>query len=399
MYEMGEDALVPRARSRLPVMCAAGLGFLTLAFAWLLDSDRFSERAGMIAFGLMLERFIYSIFLLAEELVFHSRQRYHGRTSEIFWACFSGSGILGMCAVFLMLTLGGVTFSVEQWSTFNLMCAGYMLLNSLGVLGPAPVEISEICEAKKMNVAHGLAWSFYIGYLKFVLPDLEEKVREYSSRRERLSSPRLHILLPLNARVPNKPEEEDTNVLFHENLPELKLDRAGVRKRSYKNSVYKITHNNETFSCVLEYATPLLTLYQMSQESSAGFGERERKQQVLLFYRTLSQILDNSLECRNRYRLILLNDEHTGDPHYLSRELFQHLRQQDGEIYMDPPNEVHPVPEEGPVGNCNGALRNTFHEEPVSDNPTLMFSSPQSLRSEPVETTDYFNQSNVLKRN
>lgn len=399
MYEMGEDALVPRARSRLPVMCAAGLGFLTLAFAWLLDSDRFSERAGMIAFGLMLERFIYSIFLLAEELVFHSRQRYHGRTSEIFWACFSGSGILGMCAVFLMLTLGGVTFSVEQWSTFNLMCAGYMLLNSLGVLGPAPVEISEICEAKKMNVAHGLAWSFYIGYLKFVLPDLEEKVREYSSRRERLSSPRLHILLPLNARVPNKPEEEDTNVLFHENLPELKLDRAGVRKRSYKNSVYKITHNNEMFSCVLEYATPLLTLYQMSQESSAGFGERERKQQVLLFYRTLSQILDNSLECRNRYRLILLNDEHTGDPHYLSRELFQHLRQQDGEIYMDPPNEVHPVPEEGPVGNCNGALRNTFHEEPVSDDPTLMFSSPQSLRSEPVETTDYFNQSNVLKRN
>lgn len=35
---------------------------------------------------------------------------------------------------------------------------------------PAPVEISEICEMKKMNVAHGLAWSFYTGYLKFVLP-------------------------------------------------------------------------------------------------------------------------------------------------------------------------------------------------------------------------------------
>jgi len=32
------------------------------------------------------------------------------------------------------------------------------------------VEISEICEVKKMNVAHGLAWSFYIGYLKLILP-------------------------------------------------------------------------------------------------------------------------------------------------------------------------------------------------------------------------------------
>ncbi|KAL0176288.1 hypothetical protein M9458_028618, partial [Cirrhinus mrigala] len=62
-----------------------------------------------------------------------------------------------------------------------------------------------------------------------------------------------------------------------------------------------------TFSCVLEYATPLLTLHQMSHESSAGFGEKERKQQVLLFYRTLSQILEDSLESRNRYRLVLLN--------------------------------------------------------------------------------------------
>lgn len=32
------------------------------------------------------------------------------------------------------------------------------------------MEISEICEVKKMNVAHGLAWSFYIGYLKLILP-------------------------------------------------------------------------------------------------------------------------------------------------------------------------------------------------------------------------------------
>lgn len=61
--------------------------------------------------------------------------------------------------------------------------------------------------------------------------------------------------------------------------------------------------------CVVEYATPLLTLYRMSQESSAGFGETERKEQVLLFYRTLKDILEHSLECRNRYTLILLNGE------------------------------------------------------------------------------------------
>ncbi len=62
---------------------------------------------------------------------------------------------------------------------------------------------------------------------------------------------------------------------------------------------------------MLEYATPLLTLYNMSQDNRAGFGEPERRQQVLLFYRTLQEILENSLECRNRYTLILLNGRMT----------------------------------------------------------------------------------------
>ncbi|ROL50286.1 Stimulator of interferon genes protein [Anabarilius grahami] len=245
MTSVREDGLVPRARSRLPVVCAAGLGLLMLVFAWMLDSDIFRERAGMFLFCLTVQRFIHSMCLFAEEWLVHSRQRYHGRINEIFQACFKGHVILGMCAIILMLMFGGISFSHEQWSTMAITCAGYLLLNSLGVLGPAPVEISEICEVKKMNVAHGLAWSFYIGYLKFVLPDLENKISQYSSTRTKLSSPRLHILLPLNAVVPTKPEEDNTNVVFHENLPELELDIAGVRNRSYKNCVYKITQNNK----------------------------------------------------------------------------------------------------------------------------------------------------------
>lgn len=63
------------------------------------------------------------------------------------------------------------------------------------------------------------------------------------------------------------------------------------------------------YYCVVEYATPLLTLYQMSQDGSAGFSAWDRRQQVLLFYTSLSHILENSLECRNRYRLILLDGE------------------------------------------------------------------------------------------
>lgn len=35
---------------------------------------------------------------------------------------------------------------------------------------PSAVEISEMSEKSKQNVAHGLAWSYYVGYLKIVLP-------------------------------------------------------------------------------------------------------------------------------------------------------------------------------------------------------------------------------------
>ncbi|KAI2539164.1 stimulator of interferon response cGAMP interactor 1 [Homo sapiens] len=40
----------------------------------------------------------------------------------------------------------------------------------LGLKGLAPAEISAVCEKGNFNVAHGLAWSYYIGYLRLILP-------------------------------------------------------------------------------------------------------------------------------------------------------------------------------------------------------------------------------------
>lgn len=71
-------------------------------------------------------------FALFQENVLFSR--YHGRINETFQACFKGHVILGMCAIFLMLMLGGTSFFHEQWSAMAIMCAVYLLLNSLGVL-------------------------------------------------------------------------------------------------------------------------------------------------------------------------------------------------------------------------------------------------------------------------
>ncbi|MEQ2262957.1 hypothetical protein XENORESO_001309 [Xenotaenia resolanae] len=135
--------------------------------------------------------------------------------------------------------------------------------------------------------------------------------------------------------------------------------------------------------CAVEYATPLLTLYRMSQERSAGFGQPERRQQVLLFYRTLQDILEQSLECRNRYRLILLKDEHEDDPHFLSKTILKHLEQQNKEEFCL--NSASQQETKNAVG-----IEDWQNPDPMSRDPTLMISleKPQSLRC-PVEDTDY----------
>ncbi|XP_060771249.1 stimulator of interferon genes protein [Neoarius graeffei] len=387
---MVEECVVPRPRGCVPAMCEVVLSSLALVMIWLLDSELMREMSGLLIFALSLGATLHSLCLLSEEWLFHSQQRYGGSIQQIFWACFSSTTVAGMCVVILLLGVDRFEWTREKCVLCVLTSAFYLLLKTLGVLGPAPVEISEVCESKKLNVAHGLAWSFYIGYLKLVIPELEEQVRKYYNQTgEILYSSHLYILLPLSAVAPAKIEEEDHNIRFHQNLPEIQLDRAGVRRRVYKHSIYKITnHKQEPYYCVVEYATPLLTLYQMSQDSTAGLSEQDRRQQVLLFYKTLRHILECSLECRNRYRLILLDDQRAdGDPHYLSTEIIKHLQQQEHEIPMDLPEELpQPVPEQTVFTT---PLHPHQQEAPLTSLPSLMISAPCSLRSEPVENTDY----------
>ncbi|KAF6715306.1 Stimulator of interferon genes protein [Oryzias melastigma] len=169
-------------------------------------------------------------------------------------------------------------------------------------------------------------------------------------------------------------KDEDERLQFYDNLPNYEMNMGGVQGRVYKHSVYKVLDENGwAHECVVEYATPVLTLYKMSHESTAGFGETERTQQVLLFYRTLQDILERSLECRNRYRLILLLNETEDDPHFLSKSILKHLNQQEREeIFLNllPQQEMEPP------------------AEVMSRVPTLMISleSPQPLR-DPVEVT------------
>lgn len=444
------STLVPGPRGCLPSLCALGVAVVLISAA-ILFHERILGLVAMASLQLTLAPVLHRLFLVLEESLNH-KNRYRGRWRLACILTDCGVGLktvvsVGLSALVMYLSHTHLHHS-DQWTLLFLTSALYTVFRSAGVLGPCEVEVSDICEGRKMNVAHGLAWSFYLGYLKLVLPRLENSIEEFCGSHQSSAplwsrgSRRLLILIPINANICHKLEEEDDRIHFCENLPNQQIDRAGVRGRVYKHSVYTVMDQYvKGHVCVVEYATPLLTLYNMSQDSTAGFGEAQRRNQVLLFYRTLRDVLDRSLECRNRYTLILLNDEHVDDPHYLSKSILRHLQQQDTEefpMYPSPgtrpphPDTPPPHPETSPphpdhaphrrhapaaphvvqghVGttggqngysggvvpgqNGYGGIVNGYsggrRYEPMSREPTLMISldKPRSLKG-PVEVSEF----------
>lgn len=69
--------------------------------------------------------------------------------------------------------------------------------------------------------------------------------------------------------------------------------------------VWPSSHLLQVGTCVLEYATPLQTLFAMSQDGRAGFSQEDRLEQAKLFCRTLEDILADAPEFQKSCRLIV----------------------------------------------------------------------------------------------
>ncbi|XP_030068934.1 stimulator of interferon genes protein isoform X3 [Microcaecilia unicolor] len=272
--------------------------------------------------------------------------KYQGKYSKAATACINIKHflLLLLCGCFFLAQIDVDSLTnLSKLSNIVLVCISHLLLVALGLQQPTTVEVSEICEKQKMNVAHGLAWSFYLGYLKLVLPNLKKAISSFNKENSNLlwceETCKLHILIPLSCKIHSNLSEVDSNIQFLKDLPLLYIDRAGVKGRVYKNSIYKIFDEDQRpHYCIVEYATPLLTLYEMSGTTSAGFSSEDRLQQAKLFYTTLKDILESSLDCRNCYRLVVYDDGATSEDeaqntHFLSQEILWHMQQQTKEEY------------------------------------------------------------------
>ncbi|KAM8908236.1 LOW QUALITY PROTEIN: stimulator of interferon genes protein [Spinachia spinachia] len=193
---------------------------------------------------------------MAEEVLNHSNSRYRGQglLSHVVPACgIGGKTLLAAGLAGLLVYVAGHPLSNKGqcWKLLILTSVLYALFESLGVLGPSEVEVSDMCEGRKMNVAHGLAWSFYLGYLRLVLPRLEDSIIAFRDTHEApwgRGSSKLLILIPLDANISHKLEDEDDNIRFSNNLPNSNIDMAGVRGRVYKHSVYRVLDENGKMS-------------------------------------------------------------------------------------------------------------------------------------------------------
>ena len=245
--------------------------------------------------SVVLGEMIRRLILVSEEFK-HISTRYQGNWKRIFKATFT----IDFCMRSLLAAI---------ISTFIVCChqlyEGYEILsrpdlvilfflNSLlvgqlfflvGLRQLSPVETSDLIEKENKNVADGLAWGYYFGYLKLVLPKLKDQIGKSELFRYEITKKKLFILLPKTCYTFADIVDADSRVTWVGKLPELKINRGGIKERIYKHSVHKIEMPRpdgevERYHVILEYARPLMNLYDMSQHADAPFDRKEQDHQV-----------------------------------------------------------------------------------------------------------------------
>ncbi|XP_071962917.1 stimulator of interferon genes protein-like isoform X2 [Antedon mediterranea] len=187
------------------------------------------------------------------------------------------------------------------------------------------VELSEIHESTNINVAQGLAWSYFTGYLKIILKDLKgtvEKDRDDDpngiSWKAELNQGNLqcmfYAIVPLNCEIPSKLGDcpiKHKGITFEGKLPTLYVDRAGVKDRPYVNSVYKIDNGKgESKLAICEYVTIIDTLFQMPL--CTDIDPQKREEQCRLLVSTLRDLIKEDKDCRNKCKIVTFSGKEDG---------------------------------------------------------------------------------------
>ncbi|XP_011169646.1 stimulator of interferon genes protein [Solenopsis invicta] len=185
-------------------------------------------------------------------------------------------------------------------------------------------SLSDLSVMKGLDYGTGMAYSFYYGYLRLILPSTEtgrkgiiEKIETFEANHN-ITFPvhKLFLLIPSSGYIP--PDLKEASYQWMEstsNLEEEERNRAGNIGRIYLNSAYKIyldgrNSGNDPVYAVVEGASPLLTYHEVLQHNhpESSVYKRYKSKIIERFYTKLLETLQSNPETRDLCELIYYND-------------------------------------------------------------------------------------------
>ncbi|XP_043275968.1 stimulator of interferon genes protein isoform X2 [Venturia canescens] len=178
---------------------------------------------------------------------------------------------------------------------------------------------------KGVDYGTGMAYSYYYGYLRLILPSdggqnpgLRHKMEQYEGvQNVTIPVKKLFILIPESGHIPpNLKEASDGWLESTTSLESEVRDRAGVTGRPYKNTVYKIhpgggeRRSRRPIYVTTEGATPMMTLWEILRHAhpQTDVYREHRHEIVVRFYETLKELLNSDPSCRDSCELVYYND-------------------------------------------------------------------------------------------
>lgn len=246
------------------------------------------------------------------------------------YAIFTLSTAIALC--YNKIIVGSECFLLSSYVDASI---GSFFMFLIGAQKLSQTELSHIAETEIKNVADGLAWGYYCGYLKLLLPHLDDVLEkavapdfvvEDDDMKNAIQVKKLFIIISKNCSCYEKLINADPDHIQDAGkLPSFYMTRAGVHSRAYQQSLYKVKAKEKPVLYVMmEYATPLLTLNDMSHDDIAELSQEDRNMQIMAFYNKLKFILDNAgHKIRDRYQLVLLSDVYSDKDKHLSDVIYK----------------------------------------------------------------------------
>ena len=195
-----------------------------------------------------------------------------------------------------------------------------------------PLAPNVLVQMPEKISGYASAFSYYTGYLRFVLPEFQQKLDKICTGHPEMDSacPRkMFIICPESCYCPPTIDESGKIETVKNQYVLCTVHRAGAKNKDLKTPIFKVTdttsENGSVYYFAGELATPLMTLHDIYKGGLSGMSEDDLFSKRNDFYLTLMGLFrhpNNVDNCRDRYRLLYWPDSESRNPNKKSLNEF-----------------------------------------------------------------------------